>query len=98
MNKKGYGLIGLLLAAVLVAVLAAVVLKQYTSRITPPRAASAPAQSAAQSPSPAPNAEQGPAPAGGAEQTPCNGRRVGNICVPTQLQSSSLDAFEKINQ
>ena len=98
MNKKEYGLIGLLLGAVLVAVLAAVVLKQYTARITPPRSASVRTQSTGQSSAPAQNAGQSPAPASGAEQTPCNGRKVGNMCIPTRLQSSSLDAFEKINQ
>lgn len=88
MNRKGFGLIGLLIAVVLIALLMTVVLKQYASQTASvlPKAAP-PAEAQTQQPSASP-----------AQQQPCEGKRVGNICVPTQLQSSSLEAFEQLNQ
>lgn len=91
-SKKGFGLIGLLLTVIIVAALTAVVLKQYAGQTR--RALSLPGVGAAvQSAQPAGNTK---API--SKQPPCDGRLVGNICVPTQVHSSSLDAFEQLNK
>lgn len=101
-NRRGYGLLGMLVAALLIGILMSVVLKQYagqTRRVLEWSGTAAPAsqKNAAQT-------KSAPASSGAtARQTavesktvaPCNGRRVGNICVPTEIRSSSLDAFEK---
>ncbi|HAM43188.1 MAG TPA: hypothetical protein DCP52_05110 [Elusimicrobia bacterium] len=89
MNKKGMGLIGLLLAVVIVAVLTAAVLKQYarqTQKVlnTPGLQSVAPAKK-----------QKGQV---SANAPKCNGRLVGNICVPTEVRSSSLDAFNEMNK
>lgn len=89
MNKKGMGLIGLLLAVVIVAVLTAAVLKQYARQTQ--KVLNTPGLQSVQ---PAKN-QKGQA----AANTPkCNGRLVGNICVPTEVRSSSLDAFNEMNK
>lgn len=89
MNKKGMGIIGLLLAVVIVAVLTAAVLKQYarqTQKVlnTPGLQSVAPAKK-----------QKGQV---SANAPKCNGRLVGNICVPTEVRSSSLDAFNEMNK
>ncbi len=88
MNKKGMGLIGLLLAVVIVAVLTAALFKQYARQTQqvlkgPALQTVGPAQKTKGHGHAAPK---------------CNGRLVGNICVPTEVRSSSLDAFDKMSQ
>ena len=88
MNRKGFGLIGLMITVVLIALLVTVVLKQYASQTASVLPKAAPADKAQmQQPSATP-----------AQQPPCEGKRVGNICVPTQVQSGSLEAFEQLNR
>ena len=89
MNKKGMGLIGLLLAVVIVAVLTAAVLKQYARQTQ--KVLNAPGL---QSVAPA-KKQKGQA---AANAPKCNGRLVGNIRVPTEVRSSSLDAFNEMNK
>lgn len=91
-NNKGMGLLGLLIAVIIMAVLLSLVRKRYagqTHRVLNVPGVTAPAQTSPQKKS-APAAQPAPA--------PCNGRRVGNICVPTQVNSASLDAFEQMNK
>lgn len=91
-NNKGMGLLGLLISVIIMTVLLSLVLKQYagqTRRALSLPGVTAPAQTSPQKKS-APGAKQTPA--------PCNGRLVGNICVPTQVNSASLDAFEQMNK
>ncbi len=82
-NKQGFGFLGMLAAVCIVAILLSFVLKQYAGQTR--RVLNQP----------------GLAPAAGsnsrANAQPCNGKRVGNICVPTEVRSSSLDAFERMN-
>ena len=89
MNKKGMGLIGLLLAVVIVAVLTAAVLKQYARQTQ--KVLNAPGLHSVESA----KKQKGPA---AANAPKCNGRLVGNICVPTEVRSSSLDAFNEMNK
>ncbi len=92
-NKNGIGLLGMLIAVVVVSLLLMAVLKQYT--VQTQRVLNMPGAAELQRPAPT-NGK--PAAAG---QTPaaaqCNGRLVGNICVPTEVRSASLDAFEQMN-
>ncbi len=86
-NQKGFSLLGMLLTAVLLAVLVMVVLKQYsasTAQLLPVPAA--PRTDQARPEAPVPEAEE------------CKGRKVGNMCIPTQLESSSLEAFEQLSR
>ncbi len=93
-TKKGIGLIGMLLAVLLIGILMTVLLKQYASQTQRLRPALKQTDEAAW-PAEAPLA----APAGeAAAPAPCDGKRVGNLCIPTQLQSGSLDAFEQLDQ
>ncbi len=93
MNNKGVGLIGLLIAVVIVGVLTAAVMKRYlgaTHSVLSRTGVSAPA---------VPGGTKKVAGQKGAPARPaCKGRLVGNICVPTEVQSSSLDAFENMNK
>lgn len=103
-NRKGFGLLGMLISALIIGVLITAVLKQYTGRtrqalelpeiLAPDRAAehSVPdGKNAA-----GPGKQTGEKNAASAQAAPkCNGRLVGRICVPTEIRSSSLDAFEK---
>lgn len=82
------GLIGLLLAVVIVAVLTAAVLKQYARQTQ--KVLNAPALQRVE-PAKSQKGQSANAPK-------CNGRLVGNICVPTEVRSSSLDAFNEINK
>lgn len=93
-NKRGMGLLGMLLAVVIVAVLLMMVLKQYTAQTR--QALHLPGVTAPQTPAKKAlggTAQKGQAPAA----STCNGRMVGNICVPTEVRSASLDAFEQMN-
>lgn len=88
-NRKGIGLLGLLIAVVIMAILLSVVLKRYAGQTR--RLMSLPA-------SVAPAAASGENPASPKGAAACKGRLVGNICVPTEARSASLDAFERMNQ
>ena len=88
MNKKGMGLIGLLLATVIVALLTAAVLKQYAR---PTRQVLK--NTGLHAVQPASQPQKGSRPAAAPK---CNGRMVGQLCVPTEMHSSSLDAFDKM--
>lgn len=105
MNNKGFGLLGMLLAVLIIGILMTAMLKQYagqTRRIL-------------EMPGLVPGQVEAPAKNGGAKKSAgkkngqsvrqtqpaapkCNGRQVGNICVPTEIRSSSLDAFDKMEQ
>ena len=98
-NNQGMGLIGMLLAVVIVCLLLMAVLKQYTAQTR--RVFNLPGLSGQQTPAPKTPAKQTMprATKGKAAPAPkCNGRLVGNICVPTEVRSSSLDAFEQMNR
>ncbi len=101
MNNKGFGLLGMLISVLIIGILMTMVLKQYagqTRRALALPGLVAPQQTAAPAPA---GKKPGTVPhhktsAGhNAPSAPkCNGRLVGNICVPTEIRSSSLDAFE----
>lgn len=84
-NNRGVGLLGMLIAVVIMSVLLMLVLKQYTAQTR--QVLNLPGVTQPQTPA---QAAQGAKP-------PCNGRWVGNICVPTEVRSASLDAFEQMN-
>lgn len=95
-NRKGFGLIGMLISVLVVAILMAAVLKRYAGQAQ--RGLSLPGVTAPAQPE---NTRKGNAkqnPASPAAHAQCNGRQVGNICVPTEVHSSSLDAFEQMNK
>lgn len=106
MNNKGLGLLGMLLAVLVIGILAAAVLKQYAGQtrrllempgLLDPGQTETPAnnggvkKSAGKKNGQASRRSQTAAPK-------CNGRLVGNICVPTEIRSSSLDAFDNMEQ
>ena len=94
-NQKGMGLLGLLISVLIVALLLTVVLKRYTEQTR--RTLHLPAVAS-------PTSKKGKTVSSSGSQgvhsagTSCNGRLVGNICVPTEVHSSSLDAFERMNK
>lgn len=86
MNKKGMGLLGLLAAVVIISLLTALVMKQYTKqteKIYPSLNKGTFSQQKTEN-----NSRQ--------NKTACNGRMVGNMCIPTEVRSASLDAFEEM--
>lgn len=93
-NTQGFGLIGMLIAVLIVAILMAAVLKRYAGQTRQMMNVPGLAQPAV--PSQTQGAKAGPTPAPAPVQ--CNGRQVGNICVPTEVHSSSLEAFEQMNK
>lgn len=81
-NKKGFGLVGFLIVALLVALAMTFVLKQYAGMMrlaAPPPAAGKANKNAA-----------------AAKPAPCNGKKIGNICLPAQMPSSQ-DDFERMH-
>ncbi len=84
-RQAGFGLLGLLAAVLIIGILLSVVLKRYAAQMK-----NVPAVPSVTAP------VQGATP--GAAAPACNGRLVGNVCVPTEIRSSSLDAFERMNQ
>lgn len=98
-NKKGFGLIGMLISVLVVAILMAAVLKRYAGRTRHGLAlpgVTAPAQPADASKDAKQRQAEAvqPAPA----RVQCDGRQVGNMCIPTEVHSSSLDAFEQMSK
>lgn len=100
MNKKGFGFMGMLVAVFIIGILMTMVLKLHTGQMQrmmtgplAPQQATAPAakdgQKAARKGSAGAKRTQAAAPE-------CKGRKVGNICVPTEIRSSSLDAFDNM--
>lgn len=101
MNKKGFGLIGMLIAVVIIGVLMTMVLKLHTGQMQrmmtgplAPQQAAAPAANGGQKGAAKKGAAAGKRTQPAAPE--CKGRKVGNICVPTEIRSSSLDAFDKM--
>ena len=89
-NNRGVGLLGMLLAVVIMSVLLMLVLKQYTAQTR--QMLNLPGVAQPQTPAQAAQGAKQPQ-----AKPPCNGRWVGNICVPTEVRSASLDAFEQMN-
>ncbi len=89
-NNRGVGLLGMLIAVVIMSVLLMMVLKQYTAQTR--QVLNMPGVTQPQTPARAAPGAQNPQ-----AKPPCNGRLVGNICVPTEVRSASLDAFEQMN-
>lgn len=86
MNKRGFGLLAMLAAVLLVGILAMIMLRQYVGH------------SQKELGKMGLSATEAGGPGNKKNTTPsaCNGRRVGNICVPTEVRSASLDAFEQM--
>ncbi len=84
-NKKGMGLLGLLIAVVIVAVMLSLVLQRYAGQ-TRRSLQGIKAPAAVRT-----GASARPA-------APCNGRLVGNICVPTEVRSAGLEQFEQLSK
>lgn len=93
-KTQGFGLIGMLIAVLIVGILMAAILKRYAGQTRQMMSVPGLTQPAAPSQTPGAKAGVQPAPA----RNPCNGRQVGSICVPTEVRSSSLDAFEQMNK
>lgn len=84
-NQKGMGLLGLLIAVVIAAVLLSLVLQRYAGQTRRSlQGIKAPASART-------GASARPA-------APCNGRLVGNICVPTEVRSAGLEQFEQLSK
>lgn len=101
MNNKGFGLLGMLISVLIIGILMSFVLKQYagqTRRILEMPGLTAPQQEVPSAKKGRGQKGAGQAKSGGQPKKTaapkCNGRLVGNICVPTEIRSSSLDAFE----
>lgn len=101
MNKKGFGLLGMLIAVVIIGILMSMVLKLHTGQMqrmmTGPLAPQQAGSSAAGSGQKAAVKNGGSAAKRAQTAAPeCKGRKVGNVCVPTEIRSSSLDAFDNM--
>ena len=93
-NQKGMGLLGLLISVLIMTLLLSVVLKRYAGQTRRALHLQGIADPALTGRSRSLQKESEPA----SKVPPCNGRLVGNICVPTEARSSSLDAFEQMNK